>query len=108
MATYESLTQAQKDDIAALDKFLRSLFTALEGVNKQATPDVWNSFASTNVDPVTATIDAGEVIPNSTNYAGAKDLTIEEFKALQALSVQLQVLRGTNIGLIVKAVGVNR
>ena len=107
MATFASLTPEQKVDIAAYDRFLRGMATALAKVGKESDAGKWNQFAKANVDAVIATLDAGAVIPNSTSYDGAKPLAKEEFLGLQAILRGLESTRETNLPLMVKAIGIN-
>lgn len=105
--TYNELSDEQKNDIAAYDKFMRSLAASLSKVAKDASIVTWNQFAVTNVDSVIASLDSGELIPNSTNYIGAKPLNKTEFLGLQTILRSLASTQMTNLSLIVKAVGIN-
>ena len=105
--TYDQLTNEQKSDIAAYDKFMRGLTSSLAKIAREAGVATWNQFAVANVDSVVATLDSGESIPNSTSYAGAKPLTKSEFLGLQTILRGLASTQATNLSLIVKAIGIN-
>ncbi|HEY1188542.1 MAG TPA: hypothetical protein VGE74_12895 [Gemmata sp.] len=105
--TFAELTDAQKADIASLDGKLRALFAALAKAASAANPLVLQAFAATRVTPVIASLAPGELIPNSTNFAGAAPLTAAEFNAMQTLSDQLNALYAGNLVLLSKMVGVN-
>lgn len=107
MATYDSLSSEQKEDIATYDKFLRGFFSSISAIGKQADAETWNQFAIANCDAALATLADGETIPNSTNLGGAKPLTVAEFRALQTIARNLKSLSDSNRALLVKAVGVN-
>jgi len=107
MATYASLTDQEKTNLATYDKFLRGVLSSLMTLHKNSDPIIWSQFAIDNIDTVLASLDAGEVIPNSTSLGAAVDLNIEEFQTLQAIIRGLATTAETNIATLVKAVGVN-
>ena len=109
MATYASLTDDQKTDIATYDTFLRGVIRAVIRAKNSADIGGLETFAAANVDPVLASVDSTELIPNSTDLGGAKDLTQAEFTALQTLarSVLATMEDPTNKALLIKAIGVS-
>ena len=107
MATYDSLTDEQKKDIATYEGFLRGVARQLIAMIKEADPETWNQFAKDNVDSVMTTLGPTEIIPLSTGHAGAKNLTAKECQDLQALArTTLRTLQ-QNWSLLVKASGPN-
>ena len=104
---YEDLTNEQKNDIARYDNFMRSILKALGKVGKEADSVVMNQFALLNVDPVISSLDQGELIPNSTGYAGAKPLTKTEFLTLQGILRGLETTKLNHMEVMVKAIGVD-
>jgi hypothetical protein len=105
--TYAELTADQKADIATLDGKLRALLAALAKAALAANPLLLQTFAATRVTPVVAGLGADEVVPNSTNYAGAATLTAAEFTAMQTLVDGLFTTYQGNLVLLQKAAGVN-
>jgi hypothetical protein len=104
---YDDLTAEQKADIARYDTFLRGMISSLFALYKAAGPSQWEAFAKSSVDVPLATLDATEIIPNSTGLAGSKDLTAAEFTALQTMARGLVALANEQLPLIVKAIGIN-
>ena len=107
MAKWDELTDEQRQDIQTYDSKIRGAASGLSKMAVQSNPVALNSFAEANVDPYVSTLDPGEIIPHTTGLADAKDLTVEEFLALQHLARTVTVLLSDNIDLITKAVGVN-
>lgn len=107
--TYEELTAEQKADLATADTYYRRLLRNLQQVFKDADASVNAPWLAVNADPIVASLGDGELIPNSTGLAGAKPLTVAEFRLIQQavrevwgirLRAELQVP-------IAKALGVN-
>jgi hypothetical protein len=103
--THDQLTDDQKQDLAAYDRYLRGVMSSLAGIARQADIAAWNQFAQTNVDPWLAGLE-GE-IPTDSGLGQAKALSAAEFRQLQALARQLAALLEENRALLVKTVGVN-
>ena len=79
MATYDSLTQDQKDQLAALERNTRGWLNGLARllVEARALDAAWA--ASNGGDAIVAGLDVGAVVPNSSGIAGAQNLTKEEW-----------------------------
>ena len=107
MATYDSLTPEQKANFGIYDQFMRGVVSSLMKVSKGADAETMNQFAIDQIDQVLGTLDDAEVIPNSTDLGGAQDLTVAEFKTLQAFLRGLVATKDGNRALLVKAAGVN-
>ena len=109
MATYASLTDDQKTDIATYDTFLRGVIRAVIRAKNSADIGGLETFAAANVDPVLASVDSTELIPNATDLSGAIYLTQAECTALQTLarSVLATMEDPTNKALLIKAIGVS-
>lgn len=107
MTTYDSLTAQEKEDFSEYDKFMRGVASSLTRLARTADPSTWNQFAVDYIDTALAALDDNEVIPNSTNLAGARDLTVSEWRILQGLLRTLTGTQTTHKALLVKAAGVN-
>jgi hypothetical protein len=107
MATYESLTTEQKAILASYDSFLRSIFVALARVFRDSNALIQNQFYTANVAPILASLDAGEMIPNSTGLANAQPLSVAQFNTLQAIGQGLLTEYESNIPLLVQTIGTN-
>lgn len=109
MAFEDSLDAAEKDDIQQYDRFVRGVISSLVAVAKTSNPSLWQKFAETRVDPALAKLADSDVIPKhpEMGLTGAADLTKQEMVALQTLVRSLLTDQQTNLGLIVKAVGIN-
>ena len=105
MATYSNLTAQQKSDLAVYDTYMRGVFSSLAQLARVSDPAYWNQFAIDRVDPVIATLDPGEVIPNSTGLAGALDVTHEDFAAGQVILRTLKTTLESNLSLLNKLAG---
>jgi hypothetical protein len=93
------------ESVSAYDTYLRGVFRNLARLARKSDPSHWKTFAQVYVDPVLEQLDPTETIPNSTDLAQAKPLTVKEFKQLQTIARQLTVLIATNRLLLVKAIG---
>ncbi len=106
MATYDSLTPEQKSHLATLDTFARSFVSSIVQAANAGNASGVHQFSVDTVDPILSTLDATEVIPNSTNLQGAQDLTVTEFTALRDILRGLLTTQQTNVSLLTKAAGV--
>lgn len=80
MATYNSLTQEQKDKLAVFTTLLRGYYGELarflDGVDDAAI-----HYQANGIGAILNSLDAGAVVPNATGLAGAQALTKEELQA---------------------------
>jgi len=85
MATYDSLTQPEKDLIAVWERNFRGWINGIisKGIVQGRALDAAYD-ASDGPGTILATLDAGEVIPNSSGIAGAQDLDTAELATLVA------------------------
>ncbi len=83
MATYASLSQAEKDLVAAWERNFRGWIntTIARGVSQARALEAHYE-ASGGPGEILATLDPGEIVPNTSGLAGAQNLTIEEVNAL--------------------------
>lgn len=79
MALYADLTQEQKDQLAALERNTRGWLNSLATLLAQARALDAAWAASNGGDALVASLDAGQVVPNSSGIAGAQNLTKEEW-----------------------------
>jgi len=107
MATYASLTDEEKEALAIGDTWLRSSLVVLTKFTKGADFDRQQQFWASNVEPALDKLDAGQLIPRSTGHAGAKPLTKGEIAAIKTWLSKIDTDMGTNLAVVVKAIGVN-
>lgn len=107
MATFAEKTAEEQAAIQEYDKFLRGVTSSLMALMQKSNATVMEQWAASNVDPALATLDDAEVIPRTTGLAGTVDMTAAELKGLQAIIRGLTATAGANLGLVVKAVGIN-
>jgi nucleoside recognition membrane protein YjiH len=106
MATYESLTQTEKDAIALVDIHYRGRVSSLAKLMDQDSEEMAEYITSV-VKPIIATLTVGEVIPNATSLAGAQDLTVAQWEGMQTFLESQEATKTANIAVLTKAVGVN-
>lgn len=84
MAAYTDLTDAQKAQLAALERNTRGWLNSLAAllVQARALDAAWA--ASNGGDSIVGSLDAAEVVPNSSGIAGAQNLTKEEWQQLRS------------------------
>jgi len=82
MATYASLSQEQKDTIQSFTNNLRTWAGEQARANRHASAfnDQYNAQASA----IVASLDAGEVVPNTSSLDGAGSVTKEELVSVTA------------------------
>jgi len=107
MATYESLTQAEKDTVALGDKWVRGAMVLLVNFVRDAEFSLNQQHWNDNVAPILATLDVNEVVPQASGHAGASDLTATELEAIETWLGGIAGDMDTNLALVLKAVGVN-
>jgi hypothetical protein len=103
--TFDQLTPAQQQDFQHYDKFMRGMISSLMALHRDADPMIWRQFAEEKIDTLLSQL-TGDV-PNSTDLAGASDLSVQEFTTLQTILRGLTTTAADNLSTIVKAVGVN-
>lgn len=107
MATYASLTVQQKLDLASADVYYRKFLRMFIRVMREMDSVNSESFVTTVVDPIVASLDVGEVVPNSTGYTGALGLTKAQFSGLEGV-VRNWISQVTgNQAVVTKAIGIN-
>ena len=84
MATYDSLTNEQKDVLGEWDKQHRAFLGQLAKLIAVARALDAAAEASGGADSIVASLDAGQIVPNSSGFAGAQNLTKEELQAIRA------------------------
>lgn len=107
MATYAELTDDQKADLAAEDKYLRGMFSSLTKLAKDMDAEVWEQFSHDRIDPILAVLDPTEEIPNSTGLTRAVPVTAAEFTAALGVARMLRAAMVDYRALLVKLIGVN-
>ena len=85
MATYNSLTQRQKEILGALTAQVRAFAGefARTNIKAEVLVDDWNA----QVSAIVSTLNAGETIPNISGLRGAADTTKEELTNLLSTSL---------------------
>ncbi len=76
MATYASLTTEQKNILAAFTNNLRAWCGEMARTNNHA--DASNTSYNSFVTTILSSLDAGEIVPNTSGLPGAQSLTKEE------------------------------
>ena len=107
MATYASLTQAQKDSLALGDKWVRGALVSLKQFTDNADFDLKLQYWTDTIAPILALLDAGATIPQASGHAGASDLTKAQLTAIKSWLEQIDADMTTNMSVVVKAIGVN-
>ena len=107
MATYESLTQEEKDTIAQAERYMRGAISSLVAYADTADFNLKEQYWLNEVKPIIDTLDVGEIIPNSSGLAGAVDITETEMPQAMNWLFGIQDDIDTNLALVVKLVGIN-
>jgi len=84
MGLYVDLTQDEKTRTEAWDRDLRGWINSLATLLVQARALKAAADASGGPKEILATLDAGEIIPNTGGIAGAQNLTKEEIETLRS------------------------
>ena len=103
---YTDLTTEQKTTLAIQEKFARGAVSSLNAVFKASNADSMEAFRIDQVQPIIDALDDSDIVPNSTDLAGAVDVTVAELKTAIALLQELQTLRADNLALLTKLAGV--
>ena len=107
---YSELTEQQQSDAAIVDTWRRGVLSSLLRVLKDANYMTMIPRAM-EVDALIATLEDGEIIPNSTGLGGARDMDKDRFIALGVMLQELITVYETAIAadpsLAIDAVGVN-
>ena len=82
MATYASLTDEQKQILAAFERNARGWINSYASLLAQARALIAAADASGGPRDIVTSLDNGEVVPNSSGIAGAHDLTKQELAAV--------------------------
>lgn len=84
MGLYVNLSQSDKDTLAAGGRDVRGWLNGIisAGINQARALDAFFK-ASGSAGDILDSLDAGEIVPNSSGIAGAQDLTKEEWLTLR-------------------------
>lgn len=85
MATYDSLSQADKDILAAWERNTRGWFNTAARLLQEARALQAALDATGGPREIITSLDNGEDVPNSSGIAGAHPLTKQEWSALVAV-----------------------
>ncbi len=107
MTQYADWTDEQKADFALYDVAIRGIVSTLGNAFKGANPDDLNQFSIDRVEPLVSVLDAAAALPNTSNLAGATDVTKEEFEAVQTLLRSVVSVYKNNRALLQKCAGLN-
>lgn len=114
--TYAELTATQQQNLATADRYYRALFSRLANVFRDSDATTMATWLNTNVAPIiqgdpTASpavapiLDAGQIVPNTSNFAGSSALDQQDFASVMSLVTQLSNLYSTNVGLVSQVIG---
>jgi hypothetical protein len=84
MATYDSLTQDEKDLISAWERNTRGWLNSLARLIVEARALDAAMNASNGPGALLDSLDVGQVVPNSSGIAGAQNLTKEEWAVMRS------------------------
>ena len=107
MATYASLTQAEKNTIAQAERWMRGAISSLVAYADTADFNMKEQYWLGEVKPIVDTLDPGEVIPNTSGLAGAGDITEAQMPAAMTWLFGIQSDIDSNLALVVKLIGIN-
>ena len=107
MATYESLTQAEKDKIAQAERWMRGAISSLVAYADTADFNLKEQYWINEVKPIVDTLDVGEIIPNSSGLGGAVDITETEMEQAVNWLFGIKDDIDTSLALVVKLIGIN-
>ena len=104
---FTDLTVEERALLVIEDRKIRGILTGLMRLVRDTDFIVWEEWSNQNIAPLLGKLDSKEVLPNSTQLAGAQDLTTADVDAVRSIAKQLFSLAQDNLPLIVKAIGVN-
>ena len=107
MATYDGLTQEEKDLIGESGRWMRGSVSSLVAYADDSDFNMKEQYYIDNVLPILNTLDPGEVVPNSSGLAGSQDITEAQMKAAMTWIFGIQDDIDTNLSLVVKLIGIN-
>ncbi len=86
--TYDELPQAEKDTLAVWERNVRGWINSIlsKGIIQARALDA-SMNAAGGAGSILDSLDAGEIVPNSGNIAGALDLTKEQWLTLRAIGL---------------------
>lgn len=105
--TWTELSDQQRADILEYDRYMRGVCAELARVAAKANPALMLQFYGDRVAAPAASLADAEVVPQTTDLAGALPLTAAETRAAHTLLWDLNVLLQSKMSLLVKLVGVN-
>ena len=106
MATYDSLTQEQKDTLHEGEIILRGFWSGVAAGDL----DLQIQFLAATWKAIKDSLDVGEIVPNTSGLGASQDLTRDDLQTLYADMKMIHddlVYAGAKFARIVKAVGVN-
>ena len=107
MATYASLTAEQKALIGQAERWARGAMSSLVAYADAADFDLKEQYWLAQAKPIVDTLDAGQIIPNSSGLAGAVDINKAEMLGAMTWLFGIQDDIDTNLAIVVKLIGIN-
>lgn len=104
---FSDLDKSDQANLATEDQKVRGILTGLMQLVKQTDFTIWEEWSNQNVTPILGKLKPDDVLPNSTDLAGAQDLAVSDLDAVRTLAKQLYSMANENLALIVKAIGIN-
>lgn len=103
----DELTPQEHEDLRVWQTNMRTLIAMLGRVAKQVDVPALVAFATIRVAPILEKLDATEVPPNPTGYAGSRDMTVAELIALRTAAHGLIAALEQSRPLMLAAAGIN-
>ena len=107
MATYDDLTDAQKQEVDDIMRLIRPIGGTFAQSAQKAGVIIqgYNASAKAIID----TLDPGSEIPNKTDLAGAQPMTVEDVDSMVSDLTEVSSSFGTDekLAIYIKAAGIN-
>ena len=104
---FTELTIQQQQMLGAEDKKVRAILRQFMQLVQAVDFLTWEEWSNQNITPILALLKSDDVLPNTTDLAGAQDLQVTDLDAVRSLAKQLFATAQDQLPLIVKAIGIN-
>lgn len=105
---FSDLTPEQQADFARADKIVRGTLSSLRQLINTVDWEMFDQLMTDSVQPALDTLGSTDVLPNSTDLGGARDVTKAQWLAMQAfITKQIRKPMATNRGKLLKLIGIN-
>ena len=104
---YADLTDTEKEDVEVFFTTVAPLLRNFAKLMKEIDPESLETWITEVIVPILSQLNATDVVPNPTTYAGSVDMELQELVVIRNIISELRLVRSDNRSELVKFIGIN-